>query len=156
MVGGPTPADEDKRTPMRWDATGPNFGFTTGTPWRRAPEAAGVDVATQSADPNSLLSHYRQLIRLRLAHPALRTGGATRPMTSGGGPGTTAVLRSKDNQRVLYVVNFKNEAATDLAIELEGTPNALLAQGIEAPRREGTRLVFPTLAPRSYAYYTLE
>lgn len=156
MVGGPTPADEDKRTPMRWDAAGPNFGFTTGTPWRRAPEAAGVDVATQSADPNSLLNLYRQLIRLRLAHPALSTGGATRPGSSGGGPGTAAILRTKDNQRILYVVNFRNEAATELTIEVEGTPRALASEGVAAPRKEGARLIFPTLGPRSYAYYALE
>lgn len=156
MRGGPTPADEDKRTPMRWDATGPNFGFSTGTPWRRAPEAAGVDVATQSADDTSLLSLYRRLVRLRLGNDALRTGLGSRPITSGGGPGTTALLRTHGEKRTLYVVNFKNEAATELRVEVSGNPTLLLGEGLAAPRQEGGALIFPTLAPRSYAFYSME
>ena len=59
------------RTPVPWTAE-PGAGFTTGTPW--LPVGAGVDVASQDADPRSLLSLYRALLRLRRAEPALHAG----------------------------------------------------------------------------------
>jgi glycosidase len=66
--------DERIRTPMQWDGS-PAAGFTTGTPWQ---ELAGgfsrINVAVEEADPDSLLNHYRKLIRLRQDHPSLRTG----------------------------------------------------------------------------------
>lgn len=63
------------RTPMRWDV-GPNQGFTTGEPWIGFHEnSAGYTVEEQLADPESVLHWYKQLIRLRRAHPALSVGG---------------------------------------------------------------------------------
>jgi alpha-glucosidase len=62
------------RTPMQWDATA-HAGFTTGEPW--LPVGADYDiinVAAQAGDPQSILSLYRALIRLRRAEPALSVG----------------------------------------------------------------------------------
>ena len=69
-----TKPDERIRTPMVWTSD-EHGGFTTGTPWE--PLESGVlarSVAVQTADEGSLLSHYRQMIRLRLDSLALRTG----------------------------------------------------------------------------------
>ena len=75
-------ADERIRPPMRWDASGPGAGFTTGTPWEAfGDDPPGTDVATQSADPESLLSTYRDLIALRAANPALRGEVENQPRT---------------------------------------------------------------------------
>ncbi len=67
--------DEQIRTPMQWDGSA-NAGFTDGTAWQPVngdyPE---VNVAAQATDPDSLLAHYRALIRARTDHAALRTGG---------------------------------------------------------------------------------
>jgi alpha-amylase len=69
-----TGADEDKRKPMQWSA-GTQSGFTTGTPWRTINSNFGTyNVATEQADQNSLLSHYKKLIGLRTANETLRKG----------------------------------------------------------------------------------
>lgn len=63
------------RTPMQWDASAPNAGFTTGTPW--LPLSADHrlrNVAAQSGDPRSTLSLYRRLLNLRRSEPALSVG----------------------------------------------------------------------------------
>ena len=68
--------DEMIRNPMPWTA-GVNAGFTSAPqPWE--PLQAGHErrnVAVQDGDPASLLNHYRRLIRLRQAEPALSRGG---------------------------------------------------------------------------------
>jgi pyridoxamine 5'-phosphate oxidase len=69
-----TGPDEDNRRPMQWTA-GSQAGFTAGSPWR-APNTnfPQFNVATMQADPASLLSHYKTLIRLRNTHEVLRKG----------------------------------------------------------------------------------
>ncbi len=65
---------DSARTPMPWDAT-PTGGFTTGTPFLAlGPDHETRNVATQTADPSSMLAFYRRIIRLRNETPALRTG----------------------------------------------------------------------------------
>jgi len=62
------------RTPMPWtDVAG--GGFTTGQPWLPLGAAnLARAVAVQEADPASPLALTRQMLALRRAHPALRTG----------------------------------------------------------------------------------
>jgi alpha-amylase len=108
--------DEEKRKPMQWTA-GANAGFTSGTPWR-APSSnyPQVNVATEQADPASLLNHYKQLIRLRNAHPALRTGYLL-PVTS---PATSLLgyARVLNQEAVLVVSNLGTTAATSPALSM--------------------------------------
>ena len=66
--------DEDIRRPMQWSGD-ENAGFSGGQPWRApAADYPQVNVAAQENNPNSLLSHYRNLVNLRNAHSALRVG----------------------------------------------------------------------------------
>lgn len=75
LQNGPTNADEWKRTPMPWTATG---GFTTAAPWHAyAPGLAQNNVERQTDDPRSLLSHYRDWIRARKNSAALMKGALT-------------------------------------------------------------------------------
>ena len=55
--------DEQIRAPMQWSGD-KNGGFTTGTPWEplQPDFAIGKNVAAETADAQSLLSHYRALI----------------------------------------------------------------------------------------------
>ncbi|AKT40755.1 alpha-amylase family glycosyl hydrolase [Chondromyces crocatus] len=67
------------RAPMPWTAA-PGAGFSPlhVTPWRPLhPDHPRVNVATLDADPTSLLWHYRRLLRLRRARPALSLGTLT-------------------------------------------------------------------------------
>jgi alpha-glucosidase len=66
--GGDPPVDrynrDRARHPMQWDS-GPQGGFTTGTPWLPAVDPAQRNVAGQRADPGSLWSLHRDLIATR-------------------------------------------------------------------------------------------
>jgi alpha-glucosidase len=64
------------RTPMPWDSTARNGGFTCGVPWLPlSPGNIARAVSAQQADPASPLAHTRAMLALRRAHRALRLGG---------------------------------------------------------------------------------
>jgi alpha-amylase len=124
--------DERIRTPMRWDTSTPAAGFSTHAPWEALSEdAPSINVASESADPASLLSHYRDLIRLRAAHPAIATG-AWMPVDVDA-PGVVAALRSSPFETALVVTNVSATAATPTlslsAGKLCGAPTASLVFG---------------------------
>ena len=62
------------RTPMTWDNTLPNAGFSTGTPWLpvKAPQAAHA-LNTQTGN-DSVLASYRAALGFRKQNEALRLG----------------------------------------------------------------------------------
>jgi alpha-glucosidase len=66
---------DQARAPLPW-TDGPNGGFTTAArPWMRmSPDFERRNVAAEAADPSSVLSLYRRLLRLRRAVPALHEG----------------------------------------------------------------------------------
>lgn len=65
---------DNARTPMQWN-TSENAGFTTGKPWLPVNENyATINVESESADPQSVLSYYKSLIKLRNQTPALLEG----------------------------------------------------------------------------------
>src|SRR5258706_7332853 len=102
---GPKP-DELIRTPMQWSSA-PNSGFTTGTPWEPLQaDWKTKNVAAQDSSRQSLLNHYRKLIQLRNAHPALNSGPLA-PLQPNDTTGSIAAwLRSSRDEAFLIVVNF--------------------------------------------------
>ncbi len=119
-LGGAKP-DEQIRTPMPWTGDGPGVGFTTGTPWEPAyPGYDTVNVASEDGDPNSLLSHYRTLIRAREANEALRRGDVIDVETSS--EAVAAFLRSEGDQHVLVVLNLSPQYVENLSLDLAGGP----------------------------------
>lgn len=110
--------DEEIRTPMQWDTTPKTAGFTSGTPWE-APQndTATVNVATEDSDPNSLLNHYRDLIHLREAHPALEEGKLI-PVTSAS-HNVYSFVRQSDSETLLVVINLSNAAVSDYGLTLK-------------------------------------
>ncbi|MBF9237012.1 T9SS type A sorting domain-containing protein [Hymenobacter sp. BT683] len=114
MLG--TGVDEEKRKPMQWTA-GTNAGFTTGSPWRGVnSNYAQFNVATQQADPASLLNHYKKLIGLRTAHEALRKGYLL-PLAASSGD-LLSYARVYEQEAVVVVSNFGNVAAGTAAVSL--------------------------------------
>ena len=115
--------DEMIRTPLAWSGEDDKAGFTTGRPWEAVnSEYAEVNVATQSADPGSLLSHYRTLIHLRNDHVALRVGEYI-PVEAGS-TSVLAFLRVSQEEVVLVVVNLSEEAVSDYSLALAQGPLA--------------------------------
>jgi alpha-amylase len=157
MRGGATSADQNKRTPFHWNATGPGFGFTDGTPWFPSDEAEGVDVASQQANAGSLWNLYRALIAQRRAHAALHLGDATRPAVSGGGAGVLALLRTAPGGgRVLFIANFATTPTGPFTVTVSGSPTTFLAEGLGgAPATSSDSLSVPDLAARGFAYLSL-
>ena len=120
--------DELIRTPMQWSA-GPNAGFSSATPWEPvSQDYQKVNVSIQDVDPASVLSHYRRLIHLRNAHPALRTGSLR--ALDGTCSTTYAYLRSlpEDAQaeNLLVVLNFSAKKQRHCAFSL---PSRTLTPG---------------------------
>jgi alpha-amylase len=111
LQNGPGGDDIQKRTPMPWDSTATG-GFTTGKPWTTfAPGLEAENVAAETGDSASLLSHYRRLIRARKTSAALRLGDLTL-LTSGikSNP-VLAFVRQHQRERVLVVHNLATTEA---------------------------------------------
>jgi glycosidase len=104
--------DEDIRRPMQWSADSESAGFSSGTPWRApADDYVTVNVAAESADPDSLLTHYRTLIQLRSQFAALRSGDWL--LVESGSPQIYAYLRHQDDENILVLMNIGAEAVSD-------------------------------------------
>ncbi len=115
--------DETIRTPMPWNGAGPDVGFTTGVPWQPADDGFGTaNVADQTDDPASLLSHYRALIQDRATSVALRRGALLGVETNA--PSVAAYLRTEGTDHVLVVLNAADGYATDLSLQLPSGPLA--------------------------------
>jgi glycosidase len=157
MQGGVGTDDRLKRTPMRWSSTPPGYGFSTVAGWTTAPEASGVEVAAQQADPASLWNLYRRLIGLRQGRSALATGDAARPAVAGGGDGLFALVRQGPGGRVLALANFATTETGSFTVEVTGTPAVLEAEGlVGAPAAGATTLTVPGLAARGFAFLSLD
>lgn len=92
------------RAPMQW-SSGPQAGFTGGTPWLPVhPDYLWRNVERQLADPDSLLNFYKRLLRLRRQTPALQRGmfqALTFDPRS-----LLAYQRQTSDQTVLVALNF--------------------------------------------------
>jgi alpha-glucosidase len=98
---------DPERTPMQWNS-GPNAGFSSGTPWLPvAADAARVNVEAESRDATSLLSFYRALLALRRAEAALSVGAYTALEV---GPSVLSFERSHGGRCFTSVLNFSAEA----------------------------------------------
>jgi oligo-1,6-glucosidase len=94
---------DNARTPMQWDA-GPNAGFSTGKPWLAVnPNHTWLNAAAQADVPDSVLAHYRSLIRLRHELPVLVEGDFTPLLEED--PQLWAYTRATPGQQLLVVAN---------------------------------------------------
>ena len=144
-----------ERRPMQWDNS-PNMGFSTAKPWLAPNYSEGwqhITVQAQENDPNSVLSLYRALIRLRKGRKEI---GATDPVFCTNVPSDVLAYRFTDKKKsTLVVLNFsKTErriALSDVAPGVEGLKSELCSMPAEkAEIRDGVLV----LAPRSGAVLT--
>jgi len=137
VLGWPKEKGRDgERTPMQW-STGPNAGFTNGTPWLPVPASAQThNVELERKDPHSVLSFYRHLLLVRKEDPALREGKYIALNASD--QNVLSYLRQYNNDTVLVVLNMsptKQQPAFDLSKQGLGSAqvNTILASGASAP-----------------------
>jgi alpha-amylase len=112
--------DEQIRTPMQWSGD-PNAGFSLGVPWEPLnPDFSTVNVASQTTDPTSLLSTYRDLVSLRNRHAALRVGEFLPVKASD--PAVFASLRVSRQEILLVAINLGEDPIADLTLSLPVGP----------------------------------
>ena len=116
------------RTPMPWDGSSLNAGFTTGTPWLPLNADWKMrNVAAESADPGSMLGLYRRLLELRRSSAALSLGDYAEVSV---GDGVLVYERRAAGQRRLVALNLTHQprsavlpAGADWAVLLSTSPS---------------------------------
>ncbi|MBA1140059.1 beta-galactosidase BglA [Mesorhizobium neociceri] len=97
------------RTPMVWDATASNAGFSTAKPWLPVPgKHLSQAVNVQQGDAASLLEHYRRFLGFRRQHPALAKGDIEFIESEGD---TVAFTRREGNEQIVCVFNLASRPA---------------------------------------------
>ena len=146
------PSRDGSRTPMQWDASA-QAGFSFGKevePW--LPVHANykeLNVEAELADPDSILSFYRRLIRLRRDSPALLWGSWRSllhyPLEY------LAYLREWEDETLLVVINFSYEQPFDCDRTI--TPDGWVVR-LSTDRPEGKTVDLPkTLRPFEVSIY---
>jgi oligo-1,6-glucosidase len=98
---------ENARTPMQWDSS-ENAGFTTGKPWKRVNENyKDINVAEQDKDPNSVLNHFRTMVKLRNENKVLVYGAYT--LLDKDNDAVYSYIRELNEDKVLVLLNFTEQ-----------------------------------------------
>jgi alpha-amylase len=112
--------DERIRTPMLWSADR-YAGFSTVIPWEPTnSNYAQTNVATETTDPNSLLSLYRELIQLRNDHAALRIGDFYNVRSDNFS--IMPYLRVSQDETLLVIINMSDEPVSGFSLTLDQGP----------------------------------
>jgi alpha-glucosidase len=142
---------DGERTPMQWDATPPQAGFST-SPTTWLPVASNyktVNVQTELADPNSLLNWHKKLIAMRRELAALRDGGIV--MVDGTNPSVLSYVRTAPVGGHAVVVAL-NMTATPQTIALDLTEAGISQKAVrtlltDQPSLQGVTSTSLTLPP---------
>ncbi|MBQ7260137.1 MAG: alpha-glucosidase [Lachnospiraceae bacterium] len=103
-------ARDSARTPMQWN-TSENAGFTTSDPWLPVYDDYEVfNVATEAADPDSILNCYRELSGLRNSHKELVNGSYEELLPDD--PQIFAYIRDNGEHRATVLINLSGEKAS--------------------------------------------
>jgi glycosidase len=114
--GGAPWYDAYRREPLPWYAALQGKGETTwfnpsGGVLYETPNS-GVSVEEEDGKPDSLLSLYRTLGKLRMAHDALRTGQSDSPMLSGDSSTLYDLRAWNGKELVIVIINFNTKPIT--------------------------------------------
>ncbi|KII13659.1 alpha-amylase family glycosyl hydrolase [Phaeobacter sp. S60] len=101
------------RTPMVWEPSNSAGGFSEGKPWLPvSPEHLTLSVASQEADPEAMLHHYRRAIALRKAHPALAVGTHDQLRAEG----NVAFFTRQDRDEVIFCAFNLGDAPAEITL----------------------------------------
>jgi oligo-1,6-glucosidase len=115
---------DNARTPMQWDAS-EHAGFTRGEPWIAVnPNFPEINAEAQRADPGSVFHHYRALIALRHAEPAVAHGDFT--MLLEDDDRVYAFTRRHEDVELLVLGNFSGDR---VPVDIAGWEDAEVVAG---------------------------
>jgi alpha-glucosidase len=98
-------ARDHSRLPMQWDNS-EHAGFTTGKPWMRAHDLSNeINVKKQENDTSSVLSFWKNVLRLRKEYRDLFIHGAFE-LLDYENQETFCFFKSRENKQALIVLNF--------------------------------------------------
>lgn len=113
-------ARDHSRLPMQWNSM-PNAGFSEAgkTTWMRVHDNhKSINVKQQTVDPNSLLSFWKDMLRMRQKHPHVFAQGDFIPLESDH-DSVFAYEKVSTDERLVAVFNFTKETqAMDLVSRL--------------------------------------
>jgi alpha-glucosidase len=123
---------DGERTPMQWN-TSPNAGFSKKAPWLPVPPTYKThNVATESKDPNSILSLYKKVLALRRTNEALLEGNYI--ALNEDDPNVMSYLRSYKGTGVLVVLNMSDAPRkTTFNLSKQGFGRSILKTLVASP-----------------------
>lgn len=97
---------DNARTPMQWNS-GPNAGFTSGTPWIKVnPNYQEINAEQQLVDDHSIFQYYKKLIQLRKQHEIVVYG--TYDLILPEHSEIYAFTRTLGDEKLLIILNFSD------------------------------------------------
>jgi alpha-glucosidase len=121
---------DGERTPMQWDESD-NAGFSKTTPWLPVPATYKThNVADEAKDPESVLTFYKKVLKLRHTNKALLDGDYIQ--LNGNDQNVLSYLRAYKDQVVLVALNMSGaEQKVNFEISKNGftSAKALVATG---------------------------
>jgi glycosidase len=107
--------DPALRTPMSWTGDPLTAGFSTVPPFRElSANSQTNNVAAQTADGDSLLNYYGQLMGLRNSHPIIGQGDLD--VQSDGGDPVLLLTRSLPNEAAIIAINYSAQSRSVTAM----------------------------------------
>lgn len=136
------------RTPMVWQNSNLNGGFSEGKPWLPvSSEHMQKSVEAQEIDPNSTLHHYRELIAFRALHSSLSSGAQVDLKATGD---VLSFVRRDVNETLFCAFNLSHTPMTTLLPDGQWVQTA---QNIAAGKIENGTI---TLGPWQSAFAVQE
>ncbi len=148
---------DGERTPMQW-TSGVNAGFSAAAKtWLPVPPTASTrNVETMSGEPDSLLSYFKRLTKVRRDSPALLDGDYR---AIGDDPDVFAFRRRSTGQTVIVVLNMskENHALRLSPEDLDGQTKRLrLLLGSRGSAPDGSDGLVLGLSPYEAAVFAVE
>lgn len=124
---------DNSRTPVHWSG-GPHAGFSTAEPWIRLNDFyKEINVEAQQKDPNSVLSFWQRVLKLRKEHADVLVHGSF-AVYDYENPSTFTYVKEKGSKKVWVVLNFtKEEQPIDIPETLKDSKLELLIGSFEKP-----------------------
>jgi glycosidase len=151
------PGDLPLRSPFSWSADPATAGFSTGAPFRPlAPNAATHNVQAQQGDPQSILSFYKAMLKLRNTLPSIAQGSYEHAFVQGLVAGWQ---RQHGSERSLVLINYGPRVVQASIPKLPARARLVSAfpeGGATATQADGSGMAQLWLGPQSLRVLVVE